>query len=188
MISRSEFGHHAVFPFPASALDEVADALVLEVQHREVELELLVVAQEVGLFEQLSAQQGQDLDHLEVGASADHALETLRTDSVIDVSYFFSLPQAVVFRVGHVSSPGAVDVLPLLHLIDIHAFDQLSALTFQLTEKRDVRLLVTLLLFPILADLIMHQTAHKSPINDVNLLIKKSTKLMTALGIPSLLT
>ena len=104
-------------------------------QHSEVELELLAVAQEVGLLEQFSSKKGQDLDYLDVGASADHAFKALGTDAVVNIGHFFSLPQAVVFGVGHVSSPSAVDVLPLLHFLNIHAFDELPALTFQLTEK-----------------------------------------------------
>lgn len=171
----------------ACAVDEVADRLVLKVQHGEVKFECPVVAVKIGLFEQFSTKNGQDLDYIEVRTSADHTFKALGTDCVVHCCHFQSFFESSMFRICHVSSPGAVDVLSCLHFLNIHAFYQLSALTFQLTEKRDVRLLVVLLLFPVLADLIVHQTAHKSSVYDVNLLIKKSTKLMTALGIPSLL-
>ena len=174
--------------FPAGALDEVADAVVLEVQHREVELESLAVAVEVGLLEQFSTEDGQDLDHVEVRTSADHALKALRADGVVHCGHFFGLFEPSMLRIGHVSSPSAVDVLPLLQLLNIHALDELPALTLQLTEKRNIRLLVVFLFLSVLSDLIVQQTADKLSVNDVNLDRILSTKLITALGNPSLLT
>lgn len=79
-------------------------------------------------------------------------------------------------------SPGAIDMLPPLKLVQIHTFYQLSSLPFKLLEKSNRRLLIGFLLLPVLFYFEVHQAANKFPIKDINLLSKKSTKLMTALG------
>lgn len=48
--SCSELSHWLLFLLSASAFDEVADRVVLEVQHCEEKFESLVVEVEIGLF------------------------------------------------------------------------------------------------------------------------------------------
>lgn len=86
-------------------------------------------------LEQFSTQRIQDLDDSEVGTSADHALKSLRSDPVIDLSHLFDLPHLIVVGTLDMGSPGAVNVLSPLKSVQIHTFYQLSSLSFELLEK-----------------------------------------------------
>ena len=52
----------------------------------------------------------EDFNDLDVGASADHSLKSLRTNLVIDISHFLHLLHLVVLWILDVGGPGAVDI------------------------------------------------------------------------------
>ncbi len=122
------------------------------------------------------------MNHPKVGTPADHAFKSLRSDAIINLGNLFDFSHLVVVRTLDMGSPGAIDVLAPLKLVQIHTFYQLSSLPFKLLEKSNRRLLIGFLLLPVLFYFEVHQAANKFPIKDINLLSKKSTKLMTALG------